>query len=367
VKVVDRVENAMIDQNPVPPGDHLDHLLAPTLEEPWFKSVFRSIREFVSPPKLPPLEITSRPVEVDSEITQIEAPWYKSLYVSVHELISPPNLPPLQVTSKPVAVRDIWNPDHKQGRLSFVGAIGLEILAVLASLVIFSNKTVQTAIKEHVTLIAPFLNEYKPPPQQKVGGGGGGGGQKQPDPVSKGTTPKFAPKQFIPPVPAQPKPELPVVPTITAEAPKIDANQYGDPLAKNLPFSGGPGMGGLGSGTGGGIGSGNGNGYGKGSGGGMGGGVYRPGGGVSAPAILMKVEPEYSEEARKAKFQGTVVLMIVVDEHGMPRNLRVVRPLGLGLDEKALEAVSKWRFKPGMKDGKPVATEATVEVNFRLL
>jgi protein TonB len=367
VKVVDRVENAMIDQNPVPPGDHLDHLLAPTLEEPWFKSVVRSLKELVSPPKLPPLEITSRPVEIHSEITEIEAPWYKSLFVSLRELVHPQQLPPLQVTSKPVAVRDIWNPDHKQGRLSFLGAMGLEVLAVLAALVIFSNKTVQTAIKEHVTLVAPFLNEYKPPPKEKVGGGGGGGGQKQPEPVSKGTTPKFAAKPFVPPVPAQPHPVLPVVPTITAEAPKLNMDQYGDPLAKNLPFSGGPGMAGLGSGTGGGIGSGNGNGYGKGSGGGMGGGVYRPGGGVSAPAILMKVEPEYSEEARKAKFQGTVVLMIVVDEHGMPRNLRVVRPLGLGLDEKALEAVSKWRFKPGMKDGKPVATEATVEVNFRLL
>jgi TonB family protein len=96
--------------------------------------------------------------------------------------------------------------------------------------------------------------------------------------------------------------------------------------------------------------------------------VYRPGSnGISGPSILTKVEPEYSEEARRAKFQGTVVLMVDVDEHGMPRNLRVIRPLGLGLDEKALEAVSKWRFNPGLKDGRPVATEATVQVEFRLL
>ena len=99
----------------------------------------------------------------------------------------------------------------------------------------------------------------------------------------------------------------------------------------------------------------------------MGGGVYRIGGGVSAPALLFKVEPEYSEEARKAKFQGTVLLAIVVDESGQTGNVRVVRTLGMGLDEKAMEAVRKWRFKPGYKDGKPVSVLANVEVNFRLL
>jgi TonB family protein len=99
----------------------------------------------------------------------------------------------------------------------------------------------------------------------------------------------------------------------------------------------------------------------------MGGGAYSVGGGVSAPGVLFKVEPEYSEEARKAKFQGTVVLSIVVDPSGKARDIKVIRPLGLGLDEKAIEAVSKWRFKPGMKDGVPVPVRASVEVNFRLL
>ena len=106
---------------------------------------------------------------------------------------------------------------------------------------------------------------------------------------------------------------------------------------------------------------------GPGSGGGFGGGVYRIGGGVSAPSVLSKVEPEYSEEARKAKWQGTVVLQLVVDDQGRPQNLKVLRSLGLGLDQKAIEAVEKWRFKPGMKDGKAVPVMATIEVNFRLL
>ena len=99
----------------------------------------------------------------------------------------------------------------------------------------------------------------------------------------------------------------------------------------------------------------------------MGGGAYRIGGGVSPPSILYKVEPEYSEEARKAKFQGTVLLFVVVDEKGNPRDIKILRPLGLGLDQKAVEAVEKWKFSPGKKDGKPVPVQAQIEVNFRLL
>jgi TonB family protein len=95
--------------------------------------------------------------------------------------------------------------------------------------------------------------------------------------------------------------------------------------------------------------------------------VYRIGGGVTAPTLIYKVEPEYSEEARKAKYQGTVVLYVVVDERGLPRDLRIVRALGLGLDEKAVDAVKQWRFRPGYLNGKPVPVAATVEVNFRLL
>jgi TonB family protein len=99
----------------------------------------------------------------------------------------------------------------------------------------------------------------------------------------------------------------------------------------------------------------------------MGGGAYRIGGGVSQPTLLVKVEPEYSEEARKAKFQGAVVLQIIVDEKGNPRDIKVIRPLGLGLDQKAIEAVEKWKFSPGKKDGKAVPVIAQIEVNFRLL
>jgi TonB family protein len=94
--------------------------------------------------------------------------------------------------------------------------------------------------------------------------------------------------------------------------------------------------------------------------------VYRVGGGVTAPALLEKVEPEYSEAARAAKFQGTVLLYIEVEPTGVAGNIQVRRSLGLGLDEKAIEAVSRWRFRPGRKDGVPVPVAATVEIHFRL-
>ncbi|HVO98698.1 MAG TPA: TonB family protein [Bryobacteraceae bacterium] len=98
-----------------------------------------------------------------------------------------------------------------------------------------------------------------------------------------------------------------------------------------------------------------------------GGSIYRIGGGVSQPSLIFKCEPEYSEEARKAKWQGTVALSIVVDQYGETRNLKVVKSLGLGLDEEAVEAVRRWVFRPGRKEGAPVAVYATIQVTFNLL
>jgi len=83
--------------------------------------------------------------------------------------------------------------------------------------------------------------------------------------------------------------------------------------------------------------------------------------------LILKVEPEYSDEARRIKLSGKVLLKIIVDAKGVPSEIRVVQPLGFGLDEKAKEAVQNWRFRPGMKDGKAVPVEAVVEVSFRLL
>ncbi len=130
-----------------------------------------------------------------------------------------------------------------------------------------------------------------------------------------------------------------------------------------------------GSGTGGGASDGTGTGLGGGAGLGVGAGVdrgigggraFRLGPGVIAPRAVYDPEPEYSEEARKIKQQGIVVLSLVVDEQGRPRDIHVARSLGMGLDEKAIEAVKKWKFVPGTKDGVAVAVQVNLEVSFRL-
>ncbi len=96
-------------------------------------------------------------------------------------------------------------------------------------------------------------------------------------------------------------------------------------------------------------------------------GVYIAGHGVSVPIPIHKVEPEYSEAARRARVSGGVVVYAEIGPDGKPHNLRVLHGLGLGLDAKALEAVERWLFKPGIRNGRAVTVRATFEVNFRLL
>ncbi len=133
------------------------------------------------------------------------------------------------------------------------------------------------------------------------------------------------------------------------------------------PASNGTGSaGGIGSGKSGGVGSGSGAGVGPGEGGGYGGGVYHVGGGVTPPVAIYAPEPEFSDQARMAKYQGQSVVEVIVDAKGMPQDARVVRPLGMGLDEKALEAVKQYRFKPAMLRGRPVPVMIDVIVDFHI-
>jgi protein TonB len=303
-----------------------------------------------------------------------EEPFYRTFWKDLKDFLHPPKLPPLEVTSKPVPVKEIWGFYGGQEKRAGLSSMAIHVTVLGLLFLIGTNKAVQKAVKEQIDLIAPDLSPYKPTVKKDAMHGGGGGGDRSPTPASKGKLPRLADKQFVPPMAVvhNPDPKLVMEPTLIiqpdANIPKVNMDVLGDPLAKSGIASNGTGSGGgIGSGPGGGVGSGRGPGFGPGSGGNMGGGAYRIGGGVSPPSVILKVEPEYSEEARKAKFQGTVILFVVVDDKGNPRDLKVIRPLGLGLDQKAIEAVEKWKFKPGMKDGKPVAVQATIEVNFRLL
>jgi len=216
----------------------------------------------------------------------------------------------------------------------------------------------------HVDL-SPFHRPLKRPP-------GGGGGTGSLVPVSKGQLPKQSPRPFTPPmilVTAK-EPLLLMEPALLTapEMPTTNLPQWGDPLSNNFVYSSGPGTrGGMGSGDNGGIGPGKGQHYGPGPGGPGGDGSTSAHGAFTAPKVIYQVDPEFSEEARRAKHYGTVILVVDVDTIGRAVNVRVARSLGLGLDEKAVEAVSRWRFRPGMRAGKPVMVSATIEVNFHLL
>jgi periplasmic protein TonB len=305
--------------------------------------------------------------------SEIEEPFFRVLIRNVKEFINPPKLPPLVLTSKPVAVKEIWGFYGGQGRRAGMTSFLVHVGVIALLFLLGTNKAVQQVVKKQIELIAPDIAPYKPTVKKDAMHGGGGGGDRSPTPVSKGNLQKLAKRQFVPPMVKPPdNPKLVMDPTLImppdTNIPKINSPDLGDPLSKSGLASNGFGSGGgMGSGRGGGVGPGSGPGFGPGSGGGMGGGAYRIGGGVSPPSILFKVEPEYSEEARKAKFQGTVLLFVVVDEKGNPRDIKILRPLGLGLDQKAVEAVEKWKFSPGKKDGKPVPVQAQIEVNFRLL
>jgi protein TonB len=147
-------------------------------------------------------------------------------------------------------------------------------------------------------------------------------------------------------------------PDLKIPSPNMD--HYGDPLAKLLNGSGGPG-GGIRSGTGTGIGSA--------EGGDTGGGAYHPGtGGVGYPTCVYCPDPKYTEEARKAKYQGAVVLQVVITPDGRATDIQVVKSPGLGLEEKSVEAVKQWQFKPANgPGGKPVPVVVPLEITFRLL
>jgi TonB family protein len=317
-----------------------------------------------------------------SGLPQMHQSMLTSLFLNLKEAIFPEKLPPLRLTSRPVNVGEIWS--NTRAKKATSGSLTLHAFAI-AGLIAVSlwggHSATVVKPEEHVTLIAPPLTDYQPvmkpveAPKALAGGGGGGNASKIFE--SKGHLPKVAPEQFTPPTVEilNNKPKLAMEATVVAPANvKLPDNpnmpNLGNPMSARVsgPASNGTGTGGgIGSGTNNGIGSGAGPGHGPGQGGGFGGGTYKIGDiGVSPPVAKFTPEPDFTEEARKAKYQGTVVLAAVVGPDGRPRNIRVVRGLGMGLDEKAVERVKTWLFEPGKRNGTPVAVAMNFEVDFRL-
>ena len=281
---------------------------------------------------------------------------------------------------KPLGPDAIWGQynNYRSNGLAGSAIVHAVALALILGGSMFGRHVVQVAQQQHetVTLIAPSPDSYAMPVAKKVVAGGGGGGDRDPLPAPKGRLPKFAMQQITPPsiVLRNPHPKLTAEPTVVVPPQVHVADNHmpnfgvssAAPLPSAPPSNGTGSGGGIGSGSGGGVGVGHGPGVGAGSGGGIGGGVFKVGGGISAPRPVSTPDPEYTEQARQAKTQGTCILWLIVDDQGHPRDIRVVRGLGFGLDTKAIDAVRQWRFQPAMKDGRPVNVQISVEVGFRL-
>jgi protein TonB len=279
-------------------------------------------------------------------------------------------------TPSPEAIWGQFNNYRSSGVLASA-VVHVVLLGIILSGVTFGHQALQQVQqRETVTLIAPSPDSYTLPVSRKIISGGGGGGDHDRLPAPKGRLPKPAMQQITPPqiIVRNQHPKLAAEPTVVVPPQVRLAENHmlnlGNPAAAPLPSpppSNGTGSGGgIGSGLGGGVGVGHGPGVGSGTGGGIGGGVFKVGGGISAPQAVSTPDPEYTEEARNAKTQGTCVLRLIVDQQGNPRDIHVVRGLGFGLDARAIEAVKQWRFQPAMKDGRPVTVQISVEVGFHL-
>jgi len=343
----------------------------------WLDSLLGQIRDLREERKHPrervkitaqqDLSALDKLVEMPSPVTSL----FSDVREAINDYLHPRTI---ETSVDPVEVEEIWS-KPKTG-LPRLMSVGVHVLIVGLALVPWAtsvprlNKANETAVVVYTpqNLVLPLT------PDKRDSGGGGGGGRKTLTPPSLGKLPRAADKQIVPPDPEPPKnpdPKLVVEPSVVApqlaQLPQINLLNIGDPNGVAGPPSAGPGVGGgIGTGQGRGVGEGKGPGVGPGEGGGTGGGIFRVGGGVSPPTVVSRVEPQYSEEARKARYQGTVVLEAIVRRDGTVDILRVVRSLGFGLDENAIQALKQWHFRPGMKGGIAVDVALNIEVNFNL-
>lgn len=300
---------------------------------------------------------------------------WAGLYESIRDAFFAPRLPPLELTSTPIPV-----PDRMAARTNpwAVGTATVVNGGILATLLCMGvGAAIQSAPKptdgSHIDL--SDLNIFAPIKAGAASYGGGGGGSHDLVEPIEGRLPRFETTPLLPPqAPLLEQPRLAVDPAIAVQPdirlpdnpamPNIGVHESANVrLASNGPGGGG----GIGVGQDGGLGPGHGLGTGPGEDRSLGGSIYTPGvGGVTSPVPIVTPEAEFSDEARRQKYQGVCMVAVIVDAHGYPQNPRVIRSLGMGLDEKAVDAVLRYRFRPAMKDGHPVPVAITVLVNFRL-
>jgi TonB family protein len=322
---------------------------------------------------IPELMLGGTPAARNSRTTrETSAPAWPSTGSQLAQGYSSNGLAPALAASRPIFAIDplTFKRDQTSSAISFV------VHAVIITLVLTLALKVRTVVTpERTMIVMPVDFKISPPPltlpvARVQGGGGGGGAREVVEPVRGHAPTVVAKMQITPPqIIRIDRPKLAIEPTEMVKMP--DNN--------NLPALGmaqspqialasqGSGSGsGFGQGLGGGIGAGRGSGAGPGSGGGYGGGLMSVGGGVTAPQVIHSVEPEFTDDARKANYQGNVSIKLIVDSQGNPQDVRLASHLGMGLEEKAIEAVKQYKFRAAMYQGHPVSVQIVIDVAFHL-
>jgi periplasmic protein TonB len=300
-----------------------------------------------------------------------QQPLWSELYEGVRERLFPPNVPPLVLTSTPVPVPDRMATNTNPWAVGSAALVnsGIAVLVILLGLRAV-NHTPPFTVPVNKFVIKDF--PLFAPLNTRAANGGNGGGTYNPVEANKGRNPKqdmhpLAPVQ----VPVLENPKLSIENRIAVppdvklpDNPAMAMIGVHESANVTLMSGGSGGPAGIGSGDGRGDGPGHGQ---KGWGQDSGDGIYVPGlNGVTQPIPIFTPEAEFSDEARRQKHQGACMISVIIDAQGNPQNARVLQPIGMGLDEKALQAVMRYRFKPAKKDGRPVAVRIAVVVNFRL-
>jgi TonB family protein len=342
-----------------------NHELSPSLES----SHGRKQRDVF--PSKPQLHLTTTSIPVGRELPQESL--FKGLFGNLRDLFFPERLPPLELVSQPIAVADPMAVKRSpaSSMLSFLLHAG--VFAALVWFIIQARNHIAVTHKVEVTqiVVPPYIPPVTAPAPQSMGGGGGGG-LHQPVEADKGHLPPVDKAPISPPELQVDHPKLAVAPKVVmpqqVKIPDNSMPNLGVPQSTQVVMkSQGSGSGsGFGVGGGGGIGAGNGGGIGSGTVGGYGGGVMTVGGGVTAPVVIHKVVPEFTDQARRVKYQGVASIGLIVDAQGNPEGVHVVHPLGMGLDQKAVEAVRQYKFKPAMFQGHPVPVQLVIEVDFHM-
>jgi len=279
---------------------------------------------------------------------------------------------PLKAASRPMFAVDSLS--FKRDRTSSAISVAIHVIAVSLLLALaLKAHTVVTEQESTIVMPVEFKVSIPPPmtlPVAKAMGGGGGGGAHEVVEASKGRQPMVAKLQITPPqIIRIDRPKLGIEPTELVKMPDDNGlPNLGVAHSQQIALAsqGRGGGSGFGQGIGGGIGAGRGSGAGPGSGGGYGGGLMSVGGGVSAPQVIHSVEPEFTDDARRANYQGSVSIKLIVDTQGDPQDVRLATHLGMGLEEKAIEAVRQYKFRPAMFQGHPVSVQILMDVDFHL-